>query len=85
MAQREKRSISLPPALASAIDEAAAEEGTSVSAWLAESAARRLRLEDWQRVLAEWETEHGALTDDERAEARAVVRESLGRPPLPRS
>jgi hypothetical protein len=36
MAQREKRSVSLPPELAQAIDQAAADDGTTFSAWLAE-------------------------------------------------
>jgi hypothetical protein len=55
MAQREKRSVSLPPELAQAIDAAAADDGTTFSAWLADtsstspsskgrSAAARVRL-----------------------------------------
>jgi hypothetical protein len=43
MAVRQKRSISLPPELAKAIDQAASAEGTTVSAWLADTAAHRLR------------------------------------------
>ena len=54
MAVRDKRSVSLPPELAEAIDKAAAEEGTTFSAWLAETAAHRLRLDAGRRGLAAW-------------------------------
>ena len=58
MAQREKRSISLPPELARAVDEAAQAEGITFSAWLAQTAAHRLRLEAGRQALAEWEQEN---------------------------
>lgn len=38
----EKRSVSLPAELAQAIDQAAADDGTTFSAWLAETASHRL-------------------------------------------
>jgi hypothetical protein len=79
MAQREKRSVSLPPDVAQAIDRAAAEEGTSFSAWLAETAANRLRLEAGRHAIAEWEHEHGALTAEELADGLARARALLGR------
>ena len=79
MAQREKRSISLPPELASAIERAAADEDTTFSAWLAETAAKRLRLEAGRRGIEEWEAENGALTAEERAEGLARARALLGR------
>ena len=68
---RVKRSISLPGDLAVAVEAAAAAEGTSVSAWLAVSAAHRLRIEAGRAALTEWEAEHGQLTDAELAEGRA--------------
>jgi Ribbon-helix-helix protein, copG family len=77
MAQRKKRSISLPPELAAAIDAAAGREGLSVSAWIAETAVRRLRLEAGRRGIAEWEREHGALTAEELAIGLARARELL--------
>lgn len=80
MAQREKRSISLPPDLAARIDRAAAEEGTSVSAWIAATAAHRLRLEGGRRGIAAWERQRGALTAEELAEGLARARAILGRP-----
>jgi Arc/MetJ-type ribon-helix-helix transcriptional regulator len=78
MAQRHKRSISLPPELDAAIERAAKAGGTTVSAWLAETAAHQLKLEAGRRAIAEWEAENGALTAEERAEGRAVARRALG-------
>ena len=65
MAQREKRSVSLPPELARAVEEAARAEGTTFSAWLAQTAAHRLKLEAGRKALTEWERENGALTQAE--------------------
>ena len=80
-----KRSISLPPRLARAIDEAASRQKTTFSAWLAETAARELKLDAGRRALAEWEREHGALTPAELAEGLARARASLGRSSARRS
>lgn len=77
MAQRQKRSISLPDELAQDIDRAAAAEGTTFSGWLAATAAHRLRLEEGRRGIAAWEAENGALTADELAEGLARARRSL--------
>jgi hypothetical protein len=78
MAKRTKRSVSLSPDLAVAIDRAAAERGESFSGWLAATAAHRLRIEAGRRGLVEWERAHGALTpaelDEGRARARALLR-----------
>jgi hypothetical protein len=79
MAQREKRSISLPRDLARAVDDAALGEGTSVSAWLAQTAARRLHREAGQQAIAEWELENGPLAPEELASGRARARALLGR------
>lgn len=79
MAQREKRSISLPPELVRAVEEAARAEGLTFSAWLARTAAHRLKLDAGRQALAEWEQENGPLTPDERAEGWARARRSLGR------
>lgn len=79
MAQRDKRSVSFPADLAKAIDAAAAASGTSFSGWIAETASHRLRLEAGRRGVAEWEAEHGPLTERELAEGLARARELLGR------
>jgi hypothetical protein len=85
MAQRDKRSVSFPPDLAKAIDEAVAASGTSFSAWIAQTASHRLRLEAGRRGVAEWEAEHGPLSEREIAEGLARARELLGRSPSKRS
>jgi hypothetical protein len=85
MAQRDKRSVSFPPELAGAIDEAAAASGTSFSAWIAQTASHRLRLEAGRRGVGEWEAEHGPLSEREIAEGLARARELLGRTPSKRS
>jgi hypothetical protein len=80
MPQRDKRSVSFPPELARAVDEAAAESGKTFSAWIAETASDRLRLEVGRRGVAAWEREHGPLTEVEIAEGLARARDLLGRP-----
>ena len=85
MALRVKRSISLPPDLAAAIDEAAAAHGTTVSGWIAATAAHRLRMDAGRRGIAEWERENGPLTSDELVAGLARAQAVLGRKPvLPR-
>ena len=79
MAQRTKRSVSLPPDLADAIDQAAANNGTTFSGWLTDMAGHRLRLEAGRRGIAEWEREHGPLTAEELADGLARARSLLRR------
>jgi hypothetical protein len=79
MARRHKRSISLPAELADAIERAASAEGTTVSGWLADTAAHRLRLDAGRRAIAQWEADNGPLTADELAEGLARARALLGR------
>ena len=79
MARRHKRSISLPPDLDDAIEHAAATMGTTVSAWLAETAAHRLHLDAGRNEIARWEKDHGPLTPDELAEGLERARHLLGR------
>lgn len=57
---------------------AADEEGTSVSAWMTNAARRALLVRDGLRAVAEWETEHGALTDAELTAARRRVTRAVG-------
>jgi hypothetical protein len=71
--------VSLPAELAEAIDKAAADSGTTFSAWLADTAAHRLRLDAGRRGLAAWEQQHGPLTPDELAEGLSRARSALGR------
>ena len=85
MTGRQKRSISLPPELADAIDAAAAAGGTTVSAWIAETAANRLRLDAGRQGIAAWERNNGNLTPDELAEGLARARSLLRRTPTAKS
>ncbi len=52
---------------------AAAEEGVSVSAWMTAAARRALVVRDGLRAVAEWEQEHGRLTEAELEAARRRV------------
>lgn len=79
MAQRSKRSISLPAELARQIDDVAARQGTTFSAWLAATARHRLRLDAGRRAIAAWERENGPLSPAELADGLARARASLGR------
>ena len=77
MTARQKRSVSLPPDLAAAIDAAAAFEGTTVSEWLAATAWQQLKRDAGRRGIAEWERENGPLTVEEIAEGLARARALL--------
>jgi len=65
----DKLSISFEPELGDAVRSAAAQAGKPVSSWLAEAAASKLRSEALAKFLADWESEHGALTAAELARA----------------
>ena len=68
-----KPTISLDPELKAQIEAAAAVSGESFSAWMADAARQRLRKERLLGLIAEWETEHGPITEDEAAAARAEL------------
>lgn len=61
--------ISLDKQLAREIKRSAA--GEPISAWLADAARSKLRREKWSALIAEYEAEHGTITEDE----MKVVRE----------
>ena len=65
-----KPTISLDPELRAQIEAAAASSGVSFSAWMADAARQRLRKERLLGLIAEWEAEHGAITEAEAAAAR---------------
>jgi hypothetical protein len=79
MTRRAKRSVSLAPDLAAAIDRAAKASGDTFSGWLSATAAHRLRIEAGRRALSEWEREHGPLTAAEVEVGRERARALLGR------
>jgi hypothetical protein len=65
MAQVDRFSVTMPPELGSGVRQAAARQGTSVSTWLSEAAADRLRNELLGAALDDWESEAGAFTEAE--------------------
>jgi hypothetical protein len=66
-----KLSISLDAELGERVRDAARRQGQSLSAWLAEAAAARLRKDSLRRALDEYQAEHGAFTPDEIAQGEA--------------
>ena len=59
--------------LGEAIRASASGAGQSVSAWLAEAARDRLRLEALAAAMTAWEQEFGPLTEAEVADAERVL------------
>lgn len=69
----ERLTISIESELAVAVREAAEADEQNVSAWLADAARRRLATRGLRDVVAAWEREHGAFSDEELAAARTLV------------
>lgn len=67
----DRLSIAADAGLGSRIRAAALRDGVSISAWLTQAAEDRLRNELLGRTLADWESEHGAPTPEQEAEASA--------------
>lgn len=66
-----KLSISFPSELAERVRDLARDEADgNVSAWLAVVAEREVRRAQARASVAEYEAEHGLITDDELAQAR---------------
>ncbi len=61
----------MPPELGEGVRQAAERQGTSVSAWLTEAAADKLRNELLGSALDQWESEDGPFTQAELEEAAA--------------
>jgi hypothetical protein len=68
-----KLAITVDPEVYAQVIAAAEADGMSVSAWMTAAARRELRLRDGLAAVAEWEGEHGALTEEELSEARRRV------------
>ncbi|MGH3671764.1 MAG: hypothetical protein ACRDSH_14195 [Pseudonocardiaceae bacterium] len=70
-------SISVPPEVEKTIRTAAADAGVPVSVWLVQAAERaaaeQVAIVDGLAAVAEFEAEHGILTDAERAHARQML------------
>jgi len=79
MAVRKKRSISMPPELDAAIVAAAAEEGLSYSAWLADTARKEFTIRAGLAAVGQFEQDHGAFTAEEIADADAWAAQAIER------
>jgi len=66
-------SISMDPQLGDDVRGAAERAGMSVSAWVAEAAAARLRKQALAEFLSDWQAKHGKITAAELAKARAEL------------
>ena len=66
-----KLAITVDPDVHERVLAAAREEGVSVSAWMTQAARRALTVRAGLAGVAEWEAEHGALSNAELDAARA--------------
>lgn len=66
----ERLTISLDAELAALVRAAAEADRGNVSSWLADAARRRLESRGLRAVIVDWEIQHGAISEEERAEAR---------------
>jgi hypothetical protein len=65
MAQVDRFSVTMPPELGHGVRQAAARQGMSVSTWLSEAAADKIRNELLGAALDAWESEDGPFTQEE--------------------
>lgn len=79
-----KLAITVDPDVHRRVLAAAQEQGVSVSAWMTEAARRALLVRDGLAAIAEWESDHGALTARELEAARRRVAAEVA-PRRPRS
>ncbi|HSJ59952.1 MAG TPA: hypothetical protein VK895_01880 [Jiangellaceae bacterium] len=73
MTQVDRFSVTMPPEIGAAVRKAAAQQGRSVSSWLADAAADRLRNELLGAALDAWEAEDGPFTQQELDDAAAAL------------
>lgn len=79
MPQVDRLSVTMPPEIGAAVRDSAARQGTSVSNWLSDAAAQRLRNELLGAALDAWEAEDGPFSDSElNLAAAALKRTRLG-------
>lgn len=69
----ERFSVTMDPSLGEAVRSAATRNGTSVSRWLAQAAADRLRGDLLGAALDAWEAQEGTFDDDELIRAVAAL------------
>ena len=77
--QVDRLSITMDPKLCAAVRKAAKRAKMSLSAWIAEASANRVRNEILGQVLDQWEAEDGPFTEQELAAADAALGSSRPR------
>ena len=75
-----KIAITIDPDIHQKIVAASAREAVSVSAWMTSAAREALQRRDGLAAIAQWEKQHGRLTEEEMNEARSNVRAQLRTP-----
>lgn len=75
-----KLAITVDRAVHAKVIKAAAEDRVSVSAWLTAAARNAIRIREGLEAMTEWEVEHGELSDDELAAAKARVARDTKKP-----
>lgn len=73
MTQVDRLSVTMPPEVGAAVRDSAARQRTSVSNWLTDAAALRLRNELLGAALDAWEAEDGPFSDSELNAAAAAL------------
>lgn len=73
MTAYERLSVTVPADIAQQVREAADQASETISGWITAAAAHRLRLDAGRQLLAEYEAEHGAVTEQERAAFDAEI------------
>ncbi len=68
-----KRSVSLDDQVAERVEHAARADGMSFSTWLSVAAERQLLVREGLGGVAEWETQAGPLSSEERAAGEALL------------
>lgn len=66
-----RMTISVDRNLAKAAKKSAGKQ--PLSAWIADAMAAKLRNDGWSRLIADWEIEHGKITDDDLRKAEREI------------
>jgi hypothetical protein len=73
-----KLAITMDPDVHESVRTAAARDRISISAWMTRAAREALQRRAGLAAVAQWEAQHGLLTENEMTEARRRVRSQLG-------
>jgi hypothetical protein len=73
MTSYERISVTVPADIAQQVRKAAEHASETISGWLTTAAQHRLRLDAGHQLLAEYEAEYGAVTEQERTAIDAEI------------